>query len=428
MVQVVDLNRLDRPVHFLIDISQFHQSWARAVLVICNRHSNARQTASAALIHNPNSIKLALSSALLRKSGNTEFIKLVLRSKRPKLSNQQPSFSPPVPGGGALGEEAFSQRMERIIGFSYVRMKRNSPFALRQGSVSVRAESRLVTAHLKMAHVHRIEPFMVAQVGSTNTLRFLVVQVRHHARQCRLQSTSAKARLRIKDYRVRWISAFHIELAAAQEMLDEEHQALPQDPDDTNLYMLCRIGEHNVVVECLPADRMGVASAAVVAAQISRSSPPFDWVLCLQLSSDTERHHPGQTDPFNFAWEAELLGEVPEGKKGKKKAGLCKEKVDKVIEYVNGLHCTEQVPIVYAVERLIGEDRPSIAKSVTRLYEVRRTKRLLEEILSALQSVLINYSALYVVIDAPDECPGHDGARSKLLTSFAVCKGKQTSV
>jgi hypothetical protein len=28
---------------------------------------------------------------------------------------------------------------------------------------------------------------------------------------------------------------------------------LPQDDYDTNLYMLCRIGEHNVVVACLPA-------------------------------------------------------------------------------------------------------------------------------------------------------------------------------
>jgi hypothetical protein len=41
-------------------------------------------------------------------------------------------------------------------------------------------------------------------------------------------------RLKIEDYTVGWISALPIELAAAAEMLDEEHQDLPQDPTDSN--------------------------------------------------------------------------------------------------------------------------------------------------------------------------------------------------
>jgi nucleoside phosphorylase len=69
-------------------------------------------------------------------------------------------------------------------------------------------------------------------------------------------------------YTVGWICAIPIELAAAKEMLDEEHQALPQTANDTSLYTHGCIGEHNVVVACLPAGRMGTNSAATVVAQL----------------------------------------------------------------------------------------------------------------------------------------------------------------
>jgi nucleoside phosphorylase len=43
---------------------------------------------------------------------------------------------------------------------------------------------------------------------------------------------------------------------------------LPQDDDDTNIYTLGRIGEHNVVLACLPAGQTGTNSAATVAMQM----------------------------------------------------------------------------------------------------------------------------------------------------------------
>jgi ankyrin repeat domain-containing protein 50 len=73
---------------------------------------------------------------------------------------------------------------------------------------------------------------------------------------------------RIKDYTVGWICALPIELAAAAEVLDEEHQNLPQDATDTNVYTLGCIGEHKVVIACLPAGQMGTNSAATVASQM----------------------------------------------------------------------------------------------------------------------------------------------------------------
>jgi nucleoside phosphorylase len=78
----------------------------------------------------------------------------------------------------------------------------------------------------------------------------------------------ARPRLRPEDYTVGWVCALPVELATATEMLDEEHQDVPQDARDTNVYTLGRIGGHNVVVSCLPAGQNGINSAAAVAVQM----------------------------------------------------------------------------------------------------------------------------------------------------------------
>lgn len=75
-------------------------------------------------------------------------------------------------------------------------------------------------------------------------------------------------RLRREDYTVGWVCALPVELAAAQEMLDEEHENLHHDANDTNIYSLGRIGEHNVVIACLPGRQTGTNLAAAVAVQI----------------------------------------------------------------------------------------------------------------------------------------------------------------
>jgi len=75
-------------------------------------------------------------------------------------------------------------------------------------------------------------------------------------------------RLNVSDYTVGWVCALPVELAAAMEMLDEEHEPLPQDPGDSNSYVFGRIGEHNLVIVCLPAGQMGTNSAATVTTQM----------------------------------------------------------------------------------------------------------------------------------------------------------------
>jgi nucleoside phosphorylase len=93
----------------------------------------------------------------------------------------------------------------------------------------------------------------------------------------------AKPQLRHEDYNVGWVCALPIELAAARLMLDEEHPHIGQEPNDTNLYTLGRICEHNVVIACLPSGQMGNNSAAAVAMQMKLSFPTLRFGLLVGI-------------------------------------------------------------------------------------------------------------------------------------------------
>jgi nucleoside phosphorylase len=73
-----------------------------------------------------------------------------------------------------------------------------------------------------------------------------------------------------EEYTVGWVCALPVELAAAQEMLDEEHEDFEPESNtnDENVYSLGSIAGHNVAIVCLPAGRIGNNPAAVVATQM----------------------------------------------------------------------------------------------------------------------------------------------------------------
>jgi hypothetical protein len=50
-------------------------------------------------------------------------------------------------------------------------------------------------------------------------------------------------------------------------MLDEQHRALPARSKDNNMFVLGRVGDHNVVIVCLLSQTTGTASAASVSQQ-----------------------------------------------------------------------------------------------------------------------------------------------------------------
>lgn len=87
------------------------------------------------------------------------------------------------------------------------------------------------------------------------------------------------------DYTVGWICALpRTELVAAGAMLDEEHPVLPAaDPNDINSYLLGRIGDHNVVIACLPVEQTGKVPAATVAKDMVRSFPAIRFGLMVGI-------------------------------------------------------------------------------------------------------------------------------------------------
>ena len=78
-----------------------------------------------------------------------------------------------------------------------------------------------------------------------------------------------RRRFQVQDFAVGWICALSLELEAARAMLDEEYDCLHSMVQ----YVLGRIGQHNVVLACLPKGQIGTNSAAVVATKMQSEFP-----------------------------------------------------------------------------------------------------------------------------------------------------------
>src|SRR5262245_45453892 len=88
-------------------------------------------------------------------------------------------------------------------------------------------------------------------------------------------------RLNHDAYRVGWICPLEVEQIAAMEMLDEEHESLPQKPADHNVYQLGSINNHNIVVAGLP--QTGNCSTATVVAQMRMTFPNLRYGLLVGI-------------------------------------------------------------------------------------------------------------------------------------------------
>jgi nucleoside phosphorylase len=92
--------------------------------------------------------------------------------------------------------------------------------------------------------------------------------------------------LRHDDYTVGWMCTLSVELEAAQEMLDEDHEVPPYHARDTNIYTCGRIGEHNVVIVCLPKGQRGSNSAAAVASTMKMAFLSILFGLMVGIGGD----------------------------------------------------------------------------------------------------------------------------------------------
>jgi len=87
-----------------------------------------------------------------------------------------------------------------------------------------------------------------------------------------------------ESYHVGWVCAVRTEYVAACELLDEEFPTPPLPHHDDNAYTCGRIGDHKVVVACLPQGRYGLTSAATVAKDMRRSFPAIRFGLMVGMA------------------------------------------------------------------------------------------------------------------------------------------------
>jgi nucleoside phosphorylase len=89
--------------------------------------------------------------------------------------------------------------------------------------------------------------------------------------------------LRHEDYALGWICALPTELTAARVMLDETHPGLPNPPADPNIYCLGCIGEHNIVIACLPKGEIDNNTATTVASRMLSTFPAIRFGLLVGI-------------------------------------------------------------------------------------------------------------------------------------------------
>ncbi|KAF4815753.1 hypothetical protein CGCSCA5_v007042 [Colletotrichum siamense] len=95
----------------------------------------------------------------------------------------------------------------------------------------------------------------------------------HHLPDTRREWSRNAAPRPHDKYTVAWICALSIEMTAAEAVLDEIHDGLPNDANDNNTYIFGRIKRHNVVITCLPEGCLGKIQAATSLLNLMRSFP-----------------------------------------------------------------------------------------------------------------------------------------------------------
>jgi nucleoside phosphorylase len=94
------------------------------------------------------------------------------------------------------------------------------------------------------------------------------------------EDRTESVRLAPNEYTIGWITALHMEPAAATAMLDRWHEKQIISPEDSNSYVLGNIGTRNIAISCLPSNHYGTNNAAIVASNMRRTFPRIDtWLM-----------------------------------------------------------------------------------------------------------------------------------------------------
>ncbi|KAL2863155.1 uncharacterized protein BJX67DRAFT_384905 [Aspergillus lucknowensis] len=95
---------------------------------------------------------------------------------------------------------------------------------------------------------------------------------------------SGRRRLSRESYTVALICSHMVELNAARGMLDEEHEKLPQDGRDRNVYVLGTLSRHNVVLASSPVKPKEKISTATVATNILYTFPAVTLLFSVGIA------------------------------------------------------------------------------------------------------------------------------------------------
>lgn len=95
------------------------------------------------------------------------------------------------------------------------------------------------------------------------------------------------------DYNVAWICALETELLAARVLLDEQHTTPSYNTNyDQNTYICGTIGEHKVVVACLPSGRSGNVNAGHLTGPMFHTFPNIKITLLVGTGGGVPRQAP----------------------------------------------------------------------------------------------------------------------------------------
>jgi Cdc6-like AAA superfamily ATPase len=97
--------------------------------------------------------------------------------------------------------------------------------------------------------------------------------------------------------------------------------------------------------------------------------------------------------------------------------------------YCNFKRQQEQRPVdlLLSLLKQLVQERSSVPESVKSLYDrhkAKRTRPSLEEISNALHSVVLDFSTVFIIIDALDECQVSNGGRTRFLTEILNLQAK----
>ena len=110
-----------------------------------------------------------------------------------------------------------------------------------------------------------------------------VVKHGSNRRRCTNTSLMASKVLTHNDYTVGWVCALPKEQTAATAMLDQEHADLPKPQNDHNIYTLGCVGNHNVVIACLPKGEVSNNASAAVATRMTSTFPSIKFGLMVGI-------------------------------------------------------------------------------------------------------------------------------------------------